>query len=264
MKESYLTLLQSEEWKSKRTTIIERDASRCQNCLNQTYFDTKSITKFRLKPNSSSTFIIENQYYHELPLNRKWLDYLKLWQRPNDTLVVLFEEQESNCRVFGVCSLNKSFSNNDLVKERDFQINFKVESIPLESRQAVKMYLKSMPLDTDSLCEDLIKKYIKSENFDVNTIRWMDVKNLHVHHHYYQKNRLPWDYPDKALVTLCWSCHEKLHKNEKVPCLDERGQQISSLTPCGRCYGAGWFPEYNHVQNGVCFKCCGAKYEELI
>jgi hypothetical protein len=31
---------------------------------------------------------------------------------------------------------------------------------------------------------------------------------LHVHHRYYKNSEGPWDYPDRALVTLCASCHE--------------------------------------------------------
>lgn len=34
-------------------------------------------------------------------------------------------------------------------------------------------------------------------------------KELHVHHRYYIKGREPWDYPIRALVTLCCECHEK-------------------------------------------------------
>lgn len=30
---------------------------------------------------------------------------------------------------------------------------------------------------------------------------------LNVHHCYYQKGRMPWDYPDKSLITLCEPCH---------------------------------------------------------
>lgn len=31
---------------------------------------------------------------------------------------------------------------------------------------------------------------------------------LHVHHHYYDNTKDPWDYPSEALITLCASCHE--------------------------------------------------------
>ena len=32
-------------------------------------------------------------------------------------------------------------------------------------------------------------------------------KTLNVHHRYYFKGAMPWDYPDNALVTLCEPCH---------------------------------------------------------
>lgn len=33
--------------------------------------------------------------------------------------------------------------------------------------------------------------------------------NLQVHHTYYTNGKMPWEYPDEALVTLCELCHEK-------------------------------------------------------
>ena len=30
---------------------------------------------------------------------------------------------------------------------------------------------------------------------------------LHVHHKWYGANKMPWDYPDSAFVTLCECCH---------------------------------------------------------
>ncbi|MEJ8803423.1 hypothetical protein [Pontibacter sp. H249] len=96
------------------------------------------------------------------------------------------------------------------------------------------------------------------------SIKWLYTKGLHVHHKYYQSGLAPWEYPDDALLTLCLVCHENLHKNEKVPFLDENGKQISMLTPCSKCSGAGMFPEYSHVQSGICFQCGGARYVELI
>lgn len=87
---------------------------------------------------------------------------------------------------------------------------------------------------------------------------------LQVHHKYYQKGKLPWEYPDEALTALCWECHENLHKNIKVPYLNEAGIEIGTLNPCARCHGAGWFPEFNHIQNGICFRCNGKKYEEFL
>jgi len=34
---------------------------------------------------------------------------------------------------------------------------------------------------------------------------------LHAHHAYYEKGRMPWEYPDEAFVTLCDECHTYIH-----------------------------------------------------
>jgi hypothetical protein len=34
-------------------------------------------------------------------------------------------------------------------------------------------------------------------------------KTLHVHHRFYLSGRLPWDYPDNVLVSLCETCHKE-------------------------------------------------------
>lgn len=36
-------------------------------------------------------------------------------------------------------------------------------------------------------------------------------EKLQVHHLYYRKTKKAWEYPDKALTTLCKSCHEDEH-----------------------------------------------------
>ena len=86
---------------------------------------------------------------------------------------------------------------------------------------------------------------------------------LHVHHKYYYENKLPWDYPDDALVSMCSKCHYEFHQHNTVPYYDNNGTRISR-TPCYRCKGAGIFPEFNHVIGGLCFRCKGEKFEELI
>lgn len=45
--------------------------------------------------------------------------------------------------------------------------------------------------------------------------------NLNVHHKYYAAypNGVmadPWDYPNKALITLCEDCHKKAHQKYKI------------------------------------------------
>lgn len=44
-------------------------------------------------------------------------------------------------------------------------------------------------------------------------------KNLQVHHTFYyngRRRRLPWEYPNKSLVTLCKDCHTKFHETCEV------------------------------------------------
>lgn len=89
---------------------------------------------------------------------------------------------------------------------------------------------------------------------------------LHVHHKFYVLGRLPWEYTLDELTTLCHSCHWELHQNERVKVYKETFEGIEELTitPCDRCNSAGIFPEYSHVQGGVCFKCNGARFNELL
>ena len=86
------------------------------------------------------------------------------------------------------------------------------------------------------------------------------VKGLNVHHRYYVKDKLPWEYPDEALVTLCEDCHKKLHESCHVPIYSSENDITNPLgyaVTCDRCGGSGYLPQYNHVQHGICFKCGG-------
>lgn len=87
--------------------------------------------------------------------------------------------------------------------------------------------------------------------------------HLEVHHRYYIRDRYPWEYPDNALVTLCNWCHQELHNSEKISYYDSEGQSLN-YTPCYRYSGRGSFSQYKHVKGGVCFRCHGARFEQLI
>lgn len=89
---------------------------------------------------------------------------------------------------------------------------------------------------------------------------------LQVHHKHYIIGLDPWEYKDSELVTLCECCHNSIHHNSNVPIYMLDGDNLVQVqyTPCSRRGGAGRFPEYRHIQNGVCFRCHGAKYEKII
>lgn len=89
---------------------------------------------------------------------------------------------------------------------------------------------------------------------------------LHVHHKQYIMGLDPWEYNDDDLITLCADCHHIIHESTIIPTYVLTDGQLFSVdrTPCTRCGGTGYFPEYRHVENGVCFRCRGERYEESI
>jgi 5-methylcytosine-specific restriction endonuclease McrA len=88
---------------------------------------------------------------------------------------------------------------------------------------------------------------------------------LHVHHKYYINDKLPWEYSNDALITLCQICHQDVHDNTEIPVyLDNEMTTRLKLTKCSRCNGSGYLKEYHYHQNGICFRCNGNKYDEFI
>ncbi|SRR5258706_9258254 len=89
---------------------------------------------------------------------------------------------------------------------------------------------------------------------------------LHVHHRYYLLDSLPWEYNDAVLITMCSGCHHKWHAENKAVVYQKRGEQYYTLnvTPCDRCHGVGSLHQYKYYMGGICFKCNGARYNELI
>ena len=89
---------------------------------------------------------------------------------------------------------------------------------------------------------------------------------LHVHHHYYLLDSLPWEYNDKVLITYCSLCHHKWHQENTATVYQKRDGKYFKLmlTPCDRCNGVGSLAQFDYYMNGVCFKCKGARYDQLI
>lgn len=88
---------------------------------------------------------------------------------------------------------------------------------------------------------------------------------LQVHHTYYIFTNKAWQYPDDALITLCENCHDAIHTEETITVYtDSTMKKEMKFTPCKRCDGKGFLKEYLHVRNGICFRCKGMRYEELI
>ena len=107
--------------------------------------------------------------------------------------------------------------------------------------------------------------FIEIEDTELKIIKALNPIYAHIHHKYYVADSLAWEYPDDALVLLCHLCHLNFHRDNRVPYYSNKNLKDElDLTPCSRCYGAGHFPEYKHIENGICFRCNGARYDELI
>jgi hypothetical protein len=64
---------------------------------------------------------------------------------------------------------------------------------------------------------------MQRDNFGCKSCGMGD-QQLHVHHKYYKKNTLLWEYPDESLITLCGNCHKEADAlreqlKERIGCL---------------------------------------------
>ena len=89
---------------------------------------------------------------------------------------------------------------------------------------------------------------------------------LNVHHKKYILNILPWENYHTDYETYCTWCHLETHENEVIKCYNLINNRLITvkLTPCQRCFGKGILPKYEHIENGICFRCLGKRFEELI
>jgi hypothetical protein len=237
---TYQELLSQPEWLSKRKEIIIRDNIKCSVCCNANLV-INSLTVYLLLSGVSA----KGSFYYYFGNNGKSI---------NTKRKVFFKD-------------GSSLLSGKLASKYVGYIDPEFENQNLISVIAVRDLDKSelekwQQISSETTLNDLFH-FKDFEKCDFKDYKWQIVPALHVHHTYYQVGLHPWEYPNGSLKTLCWVCHEKLHKEESIPYLDKNGHQIKVLTPCRRCYGAGWLPEYKHVEEGICFRCQGAKFEEF-
>lgn len=228
---TYEEQLNSLEWKNKRDIILERDGYKCQNCLNKIYIEKYSLAILMGSPDKQKrAFSFQDFITFETNIATYSSD------------IVIIEKGDFNL-----------ISNNN-------NHNYLVGVLDLKA-ETVKSWTGS--LDDDYTLFKLFHTNWTKEAIlnSLNSINWKYLQNLHIHHKYYQINKNAWEYPDDALQTLCWECHENLHKNINIKVMDENGVFIGERIVCDRCYGAGRFPEFGHVQGGICFKCNGARFQ---
>lgn len=231
---SYENLLKDWRWIERRQEILKRDKNCCAECSNSKIKDHSKIGIFHNLIDRASSFeaFFKGSYEKKKSLELKFKVRYKVIIRS---------------------------VNNDSFQGASFSI------WPELFGKRGEKYLESDDLlyyyellENDKGIVTLIEDTTRSESS-----RSIFVRSLHVHHRYYQEETLPWEYPDSALITLCWRCHEEYHKNNKVEWLDKKGLKKGVLIPCSKCHGAGYFPQYSHIQNGICFQCRGMRYKQF-
>jgi hypothetical protein len=236
----YKELLLTQDWYNKRAEIIERDNYQCTKCGS-----TKSVNYYRKniaidrKDYVLRNSIIKNQgKFEDL---RKSLGF-------NDCTFVVIENEISFC-ITNKGDLFLSYFNSDRVKDEN-ELN--VEKC--KTKKGKDFYI-------------LTEKNIKTSYSKLYIPHICEKpKNIQVHHNFYVYEFLPWEYENHTMTTLCNLCHWNLHKKTDVPIYTNQNGELEPLnfTPCTRCNGAGVFPEYRRIENGICFRCDGNRYEELI
>lgn len=226
---TYQELLSQSKWRERRIDILLRDRHKCTNCGNEE--------------------ILKNTHIGTMFYNGPYHSGLKY------TLRSLNGEVRQTILLKTDTGINEKGYIAYVNKEDDYSKLGKVLAVR-------KSQLTIRPTYGEG---NFLNELLKLElQLPIQSLQWVYVPGLHIHHKYYQKGKLPWEYPDEALQTMCWQCHENLHRNIMVPYLDERGNDLGMLTPCYKCHGAGYFPEYKHIQAGICFSCNGTRYIELM
>ena len=242
----YKEQLQSIEWENKRKEILKRDNNRCIKCSNKSF-----------ENNFKRGLLINKDFDpRQAPPYKRDNDYLcKVWTFDEPMVLNTFinfsnySDQENY-----ICYYYENLTRPDLANVVAMQ---KIGSDEIEMDKNFHKNLRERKLNP-KFTENTKQKILAPIQEDSN---WEIISNLHIHHTYYQVGLKAWEYPDNSLQTLCWECHENLHKNTLVPKYDLNGNEIGKLKTCLRCHGAGIFPEFSHVYFGICFRCDGYKYE---
>lgn len=242
----YPSQLETYEWKQKRIEILERDKYRCQICgkgkstvLYNPSSDRDSDISIGIDY-SYSTISIDDILFTHFSVQ----DFIDIISAKNLSLTPTDYVVSSN-DILGV--LAEPHTNEFPVNCEDVEINL--------VRHPTGMLYFIVNREEDNL-----------SNIKLHTPYFIDHPiSLNVHHKHYIIGHKAWEYDDEDLVTLCNECHTKVHHAIGAPVYLHKNGYMKEvpLTPCFRCEGTGYFPEYKHVENGICFRCRGARFEEL-
>ncbi len=240
----YEDLLRTSEWKQRRTKIIQRDEDCCSSCHRMA---SVYVVNHNISPQNGDKIIAGSVAYNNKTFatfkEEMAIEKINVFHYPFVENIIYAVSPKGQLFLVDLGSWEEviAVNKNDLVvniakseRGRDVWI------ISLSGRQ-----LSDVALKIPTLVENTVV--------------------MHVHHKFYIMEKLPWEYEDDALLTLCNWCHWELHEKTVIPVYTVQNGELNQLDyhPCFRCHGAGVLPEYSHVESGVCFRCRGTRYEEL-
>lgn len=237
----YQSLLSCDEWLKRREQILKRDEYYCSNCgASSSIFHDNFTLHFQKGYNLN----LDRVVYSKTPLSKFKVDYatgdIAVYKHPE---LELLYGLSTNYIVFAMNQASLNTPKNELVVNH-YPDNLSGRVIPV--------------VDTPNGSDHPIPLPITNPS--------RQKVPLQVHHSYYVYSRLPWEYEDEALVSLCAVCHHSFHEENQVKIFTQKGDELIELnyTPCRRCNGLGYFDQFSKVQGGICFRCRGARFEELI
>jgi hypothetical protein len=257
---TYPEQLNTPEWQSKRKDILKRDYHQCTSCNNKTILKGLKCGVFGYQTQD----ILKRSkrlYIRDIKTGDFYAPQCSSSLSSNfgHSGVLYFNVNEDGWVDFVATMEPNAQVNIEISIVRDFCVKVSQSEVPGATDGGVVFGISQAAQEENQLFYKMSVPMI--QEIDITGLIFTFVAGLHIHHHYYQEDRMAWEYPDKALTTLCWQCHETLHKNEKVKVLDSKGRVIGERTTCSRCFGAGVFPEYSHVKSGICFRCHGERFE---
>ena len=223
------------------------------------FFDEKPFTfKKHVQDIPFTTLELNNPFIYELSLFGKRL-YNPLTSPTGLKAVCDYEQKAANANLYDagiVSNVSKKDANGSLfILEFDNKLS---DNTYVNIEYHIKGYFDNYPFDKQLIDFTLIN--VTSGNYffslRLNPID-SGFKCLNIHHKYYVRGRKPWEYPNDALITLCQECHQNRHHNSKVPLYNSNHELLAELSPCPRCGGSGYLPQYHYHMNGICFECGG-------
>lgn len=247
----YASQLESPKWHKRRDEILARDKHKCRMCGKGKSIWTKHNDKFyNLGIDHSCSEITTDDI---LTTKFSTIEFKSLIHSNRIEILRINQESETYVAVSDNGILGVMDSNTANALKSGLEPS-KVEWNLVRHKSGMLYFLVNLK---DA---DLSKVKAKTAYLTETPLF------LNVHHKHYIIQHKAWEYDDEDLVTLCNECHTKVHQSIGAPVYSDKNGFIKEiqLTPCLRCGGTGYFPEYKHVEHGICFRCRGARFEELI